>query len=250
MALTIILGISALIISLFVGAAILLGLEKLFKISNSTYKNSLIILIILGIANFVISIIFGIFIPVIAATILTTIAIFFVFHFLLKKYYLAKWTKSLGIFSAFIIVIFLITIAIILPIRAFVVQPFVVRQSGMNPILNDGDFVLINKLDKKFSRNDIIVFRYPADPSQYFIKRIIGLPNEKIEIKNGQVFLNDQLLNEDYISKQETLGNISITLNKNQYFILGDDRNTSLDSRTFGPISLDAIEGKAVKLLK
>ena len=127
----------------------------------------------------------------------------------------------------------------------------------MEPSFHDHEYLIINEITYRFNdpaRGDIVVFRYPKDPSQYFIKRIIGLPGEKVKIKDGKVFVfNDQfpegvILNEDvYLLEEETphLGKTEFILEEDEYFVLGDNRDASLDSRRFGPVPERLIIGKA-----
>ena len=223
-----------LIIALFIDSGILLWLKKVFKLKNPTYKKSIKIIIISSIVSFVV----GIF-----SELLGIIAALLVFHYFLKKYYQSNWEKSLGIYAIssaiFIILIFITDI----PIRKYIAEPFLVSSETMNPTYNNGDYLLINKLSNKFDRSDVIVAHNPKEQNQFLIKRIIGLPNEKVKIKNGNVFINGEVLNEEYIT-EKTNGNIDITLNNNQYFVLGDNRNESSASRSFGPVSVDDIKGR------
>ena len=148
-----------------------------------------------------------------------------------------------------------ISLAIILPIRYYLVQPFFVKGASMEPNFEDGDYLLVDELSYRFSepvRGDVIIFRYPGDTSQFFIKRIIGLPGETIEIKKNKVIIYNTessegfLLAESYLdSKQETLGNMLIRLDDNEYFVLGDNRLASSDSRRWGPVNKTLITGKA-----
>ncbi|MEK7076175.1 MAG: signal peptidase I [Patescibacteria group bacterium] len=148
-----------------------------------------------------------------------------------------------------------ISLAIILPIRYYLVQPFFVKGASMEPSFEDGDYLLVNEISYRFSepeRGDVVIFRYPLDRSQFFIKRIIGLPDETIEIKDNTVVIynkekpNGFVLNEDYLApEQKTLGSSVIKLDDNEYFVLGDNRLQSSDSRRWGPINKSLITGKA-----
>ena len=125
----------------------------------------------------------------------------------------------------------------------------------MEPSFEDGDYLLVNEISYRFSepeRGDVVIFRYPLDRSQFFIKRIIGLPDETIEIKDNTVVIynkekpNGFVLNEDYLApEQKTLGSSVIKLDDNEYFVLGDNRLQSSDSRRWGPINKSLITGKA-----
>jgi len=139
---------------------------------------------------------------------------------------------------------------IVIPIRYFLFQPFLVRGQSMEPNFENGDYLIVDEISYRFRnprRGEVIVFKYPNNPSQRFIKRIIGLPGETIEIKNGKITIQKgesfQVLNElDYLPLLETTGNIKVELGENEYF--GDNRLYSFDSRRFGPLSEGKIIGK------
>jgi len=151
--------------------------------------------------------------------------------------------------------IIVISLAIIVPIRYYLVQPFFVKGASMEENFHDGDYLLIDEISYRFNdplRGDVIVFRYPENPSQFFIKRIIGLPGETVEIKNDKVTIYNEdspqgfLLDEGYLSaSQETIGNILVKLDDKEYFVLGDNRLQSSDSRRWGNLEKHFIVGKA-----
>lgn len=155
-----------------------------------------------------------------------------------------------------VIKIVIISLAIIIPIRYFLIQPFFVRGASMEPNFHDGDYLIINEIGYRFEkpeRGDIVVFKYPLDPSQYYIKRIIGLPGETLEIKDGNVIIYNQehptgfILDESiYLDRSEiTYGDIKIALDENDYFVLGDNRDASSDSRRWGTLPQHYIVGEA-----
>ena len=233
----------AIIVGIFFGGGILVWATKLFKIENPSYKKSLVVVIVSGVASVIAGIIFGIIDLGFLSNILVSVTTFFVFHYFYKKYYQTSWKKSLGIYVVFGIIGFVISLLVVIPTRLYIVSPFVASGETMSPTYNEGDYLLINKFSKDFSRGDVVVFRYEKQLGTFFIKRIIGLPLEKVEIKDGKVFINGQVLNENYYSG-ETAGDTLITLGQDQYFVLGDNRNKSFDSRSFGPIAKSSIEGK------
>lgn len=166
---------------------------------------------------------------------------------------LAKRTAE---FIIELVKVVIISLAIIIPVRYFLIQPFYVKGASMEPNFYDNEYLIIDEISYRFNepqRGDIVVFKYSKDPGQYFIKRIIGLPGEKIEIKNGQIKIynkdnpNGMLLNENgYLSKGVvTSGNVHTQLAGDEYFVLGDNRGSSLDSRIFGPIKDVFIVGRA-----
>lgn len=149
----------------------------------------------------------------------------------------------------------LICCAIILPIRYFIAQPFYVKGASMEPNFHEHDYLLVDEISYRFSppeRGDVIVFRYPDDPQEYFIKRVMGLPGETITIKDGSVYVTDSSglttkIKENYLpSFSETVAQSDepIVLKNNEYFVLGDNRNGSKDSRSFGPVNKNFIIGR------
>jgi len=141
-------------------------------------------------------------------------------------------------------------------IRTFVVQAFKIPSGSMLQTLQIGDHILVNKFIYYFKepeRGDIIVFKYPKDPDRDFIKRVIGLPGEVIEIKNQQVYINDQPLEEPYIihtdsesriiSPRDNIKPLGVPLGC--VFVMGDNRDSSMDSRYWGPLKEDMIRGEA-----
>lgn len=155
-----------------------------------------------------------------------------------------------------ILKIVIISLAIIIPIRYFLIQPFFVKGASMDPNFYDGDYLIIDEISYRFSgpqRGDVVIFRYPLDPSQFFIKRIIGLPGETVEIIEGEIFIYNEnipngkiILDEsEYLEDSYTPGNLKITLEEDEYFVLGDNRLASSDSRRWGELNRKYITGRA-----
>lgn len=120
----------------------------------------------------------------------------------------------------------------------------------MAPALNDGDRIIIDRWFEHLERGDIVVFLYPDDPVRSYIKRIVGLPNETVEIREGKVFVNGQPLPEPYIDpKLDQLRNSSpaIRLAADSYYVVGDNRDNSSDSRIWGPLQRKFIYGKYMR---
>lgn len=176
-----------------------------------------------------------------------------VFYFLLKKYYALRPFKSIRVTAIALFLFFILFSILIILFHFFVAQPFFVKGEAMEPTLENSEYLLVKMRDKNYQRENIIVFRNPKEQHQHFVGRIIGLPNEKIQIKSGQVFLYNQehpdgiVLNESYLPlgvKTESSNNDIIELKENEYFVLGDNRENSYDSREFGPISKNLIIAK------
>ncbi len=163
--------------------------------------------------------------------------------------------QTVGSFVWELIRIFILALIVIVPLRIFVAEPFIVSGSSMRPNFHDREYLIIDKLSYRFhepARGDVIVFKYPKDPSQYFIKRIIALPGEKVRVDQGHVIVlntshpNGEVLDEAYLPNQSvTFGNAeTVTLGSREFFVLGDNRLASSDSRVWGILPQDNIVGK------
>lgn len=168
--------------------------------------------------------------------------------------------------------ILLLAVVIIIPIRVFFFQPFFVQGSSMEPNFEDGEYLVISEFGYKHTaipfpkreidintwkdlpRQEPVVFHYPRDPSQFYIKRIIGLPGETVAIKGGRVMIANAIHPEGWVLDENTYLDPSIKtsdmpplkLAEDEYFVLGDNRSFSYDSRFFGPIKKNAIIGRVL----
>ncbi len=169
--------------------------------------------------------------------------------------------------------VFFWALVIIIPIRVFLLQPFYVQGASMEPNFTDGDYLIINEFGLKktevgvkdhvffkvepffdLKRGEIVVFHYPRNPSQIFIKRVIALGGEKIKLENGQIWIfNDEypggvLLDESVYLDPDvfTKGSVEIKLAEDEYFVMGDNREFSHDSRAWGPVNKSEVIGKVL----
>lgn len=183
-----------------------------------------------------------------------------------------KKERGISFFAELVKIIFL-ALLIIVPIRTFIFQPFFVQGASMEPNFHDGEYLIINELGykktvvaagekefftvesfKNLVRGDPVVFRYPRNPRQFFIKRIVGLPGETVHIKDGKVIIINEdnprgleLDESEYLSSHvETMGNREFLLGENEYVVLGDNRSHSSDSRTWGTLAGDLVVGKVL----
>jgi signal peptidase I len=145
----------------------------------------------------------------------------------------------------------LVSLAISAFIIIFLYQPVKVEGTSMMPGLEDQERIFVNKFVYRWEpiqRGDIVVFRYPRDPSKSYIKRVIGVAGDRVRIENGQVFVNNEALDEDYVPREyaDARSYAETTVPANSYFVLGDHRTMSNDSRDFGPVNERYIYGKAV----
>lgn len=163
-----------------------------------------------------------------------------------KKYFSVIWE---------FLKIIIIASLIVLPIRYFLFQPFIVKGESMVPNFQSGDYLIVDEISYRVGspqRGNVAVFKYPLDTTQRFIKRIIGLPGETIDIRNGKITIskNGEILTLDeknYLSNlNDTDGDINIVLKENEYFVLGDNRQFSYDSRRWGVLPRKYIIGRAI----
>jgi len=152
-----------------------------------------------------------------------------------------------------ILKITVIASAIVLPIRFFLFQPFLVKGPSMEPNFENNDYLIVDEISYRIrapERGEVIVFKFPLNTSQRFIKRIIGLPGELVEINNREIKVSKngkiEILNESkYLNPAlKTEGNVSVILKANEYFVLGDNREASFDSRRFGIVPMSDIIGR------
>ena len=147
----------------------------------------------------------------------------------------------------------LIALAIVIPIRLWIAQPFVVSGESMYPTFDNGQYLIVDEISYilgDINRGDVVIFRYPADPKRFFIKRIIGLPNETITINDGTITIKNKdnpdgfKLVEPYVNEKFFTGS-EYTTKDSEYFVLGDNRNRSSDSRFWGVLPKNLMIGKA-----
>jgi signal peptidase I len=148
-----------------------------------------------------------------------------------------------------------IALLIVLPIRFFIAQPFIVNGASMEPAFQSGEYLIVDQLSHRFEapvRGEVVIFRYPKDESKYFIKRVIGLPGETVLVSGETITIFNTehpegfVLDEPYLGKDNhESGTITVTLDSDSYFVLGDNRRASSDSRIWGPLPENNIVGRA-----
>ncbi len=239
-----------LIIYFLVDSLILLGTTKIFKIPAVTFKKSLLILFYSFLAQIVTVIIFALFLPALLASILGMIVNVALFCIIFRKYYPTTWGKTIGVYVVNYIfsIVFAIVMALFLaiPIRLFVIEPFVVSGTSMSPHYNTGDYLFMGKFDRSFKRDDVIIYKYSSN-NTYLIKRIIGIPSDHITLNNRVLTINESLYNDANLVGQFGTSTVDVTLAQDEYFVLGDNlEHSAIDSITTGPIQASQIVGKIV----
>ncbi|MBI5816909.1 MAG: signal peptidase I [Candidatus Yonathbacteria bacterium] len=148
----------------------------------------------------------------------------------------------------------ILALIIVTPIRMFVAQPFIVSGSSMDPTFETGQYLIVDELSYHLGdpkRGDVIILRYPKDTTKFFIKRVVGLPNETIELQNGTVTIKNMehpegfAMSEPYVKypKSDTMTKM---LGEGEYFVMGDNRAASSDSRYWGTVPRDLVVGRAL----
>ncbi len=143
-------------------------------------------------------------------------------------------------------------VVVVIPIRVFVVSPFVVDGDSMHPTFENLDYLVIDEIIYRFTspaRGDVVVFRYPGNPSVFYIKRVIGLPGETVSIDRGVVTIltpdgQKLALTEPYIVNEDATYTKDVSLLPGEYFVMGDNRPNSSDSRVWGPLPKKDIIGR------
>jgi len=164
--------------------------------------------------------------------------------------------KPFFLFLFEVVKITVLTLAIILPIRYFLMQPFFVKGASMEPNFEDGQYLIIDEISYRFravERGEVVVFHYPVDPSQYYIKRIIGLPGETVEVIDGRVKIYNDANKLGFVLDESsylppsiaTYGEQKTVLNSGEYFVMGDNRQASYDSRRWGVLPAKDLIGRA-----
>ena len=148
-----------------------------------------------------------------------------------------------------------ISLVIIIPVRYFLIQPFYVKGASMEPNFHEHEYLMVDEISYRFNspkRGEVVVFRYPKDPQEYYIKRLVGLPGETVSIKDGYVYITDTQsktfkIMENYLPSYVATVAISeepVKLGDDEYYVMGDNRNGSKDSRSFGPVKKSFIVGR------
>ncbi len=160
----------------------------------------------------------------------------------MKSFFNYLWEITKIVFFALFIVV---------PIRFYLFQPFIVRGASMEPSFHEADYLIVDQLSYRFrdpERGEVVVFYYPQDPQKRHIKRVIGLPGEEVVIGEEKITIIDKgetfVLDEEYLPLPRTLGEERILLEDDHYFVMGDNRSASFDSRNWGSLPKEKIIGR------
>lgn len=161
-----------------------------------------------------------------------------------------SWVSNLSEFTRFASIVILL----VLGVRLFVAQPFIVSGSSMVPTFANSNYLIVDQLSYYFQepkRGDVVIFHPPIDPKEYYIKRIIGVPGDTISVRNGVVTLTNaehpegKVLEENYITKDTLITDVTTVVTEGNYFVMGDNRPASYDSRKWGLLPKKNLVGRA-----
>jgi signal peptidase I len=164
-----------------------------------------------------------------------------------KPGWFRRFLKS---FIGEILQIVVISLVIVIPFRIYIAQPFLVSGPSMDTTFADGQYLIVDQFTyhtRAPERGEVVIFKYPLDTKKYFIKRVVGLPGETVEIKNNIVSINGLVLDEPYINVDKLnppRANTKVTLPAGEFFVLGDNRLVSSDSRIWGSVKQELITGR------
>ncbi len=171
-----------------------------------------------------------------------------------------SFVAALGLFFLEVIKMVVLAGVTIALVRTFLFKPFYVKGKSMEPTFHENEYLIIDKLtyrlralehEPQVERGEVVVIVSPVNPSEHYLKRIIGLPGERVTIRNGQIIIYNTehaqgfVLNESYLVEPTPNAEKSVLLGESEYFVMGDNRDESFDSRGFGPITFDGIVGRA-----
>lgn len=243
----ILLAIPLLVLAVFLlQARYLQWLEKRFERENITYRYSLLTLFSMFAAGIV-----GVLILALLNfasmwwVIFPLVLTFVIYLFMLKRKGQIPFMRAVAMWALVVIGSFVIATVVMIPVRKNLIQHYYVVGPSMEPLILNHDYVLIDKYSRAYKRGDVIVFSYSHIPSNNYVQRIIAVPGDTIMVNDGNVFINGQQLKEVYVNEY-TEGNVNTMLGSGEYFVMGDNRDQSLDSRQMGPVKASGIHGKVV----
>lgn len=234
-----------------VGGSVLYWLSKKWKIAQATLKQSFSIVLVGVVAGLALLVIFYFVKGDVLRGIISFIVSLSLYTILIWMFYRPPIVRSLGLAFSFIIIggvaNFLLSVIFVLPVRLFFIQPLTIKGAAMEPTYHEGDYVLVQKIQRSFHRGDVVVFFYqPNDQKKrILIKRIIGLPGEAFEIKGGEAYINGTTIELPSVTAL-LRDSPSIVLKDDEYFVVGDNASISFDSQVFGPISATSIIGSPI----
>ena len=232
------------VISLLVETAILAWVVKLFHFPRPRFIHALVIIVLSELASAIMVGILQIFdLPEVISGIAAVVTAFAAFHYLLRRRIDLPWLKSAGIYLSYTVITLVLSLAVLLPARAWIAEPFAVKGDSMSPTFKDGDYILVKKFSNNYQRGAVIALKNPSDEEEVIIKRIVGMPGETLELRDGKISANGEVLGQPYVTGPIE-GNLVMTLSDYEYFVLSDNLASGIDSRSFGAVGEDDFVGE------
>lgn len=248
------------------GAAVFYLISRLFKFPGAEFRASFRIFSTISILGLLISpipqigklaISIGIIPPSLSFLffliyLVAVIAWYCFYNILMWRRYGTRFWKNIGLWIMTNLTITLLLYPVVSLVRNNIFEPFMIQGSAMAPNYVQGKYLIVKKWGNNYGRGDVVAFKYPYDTSKIFIKRIVGIPGETIEIKNNQIFVEDvsgkkESINEPYLEDSAITPDMDpYKIGQNQYFVLGDNRSFSSDSRDWGSVPEGLIVGKVI----
>ena len=233
-------------ISFFAGVFFLKFATRIVKVKVLTSWQAVKIILFSGILGFILNaIISSLDGNTTLAYLIDIVLIFAVFHWLLNKYTKVSFGKSIVVYFCYVIPLVITTLFLAAIMRVYLFQPFIADGQSMEPTYKNNDYLVTDKIAYRFhvpARGDIVIMHPQDNPDVNYIKRVIGVPGDTIIIANGDVKVNGQNMAEPYTNGKRTLtvsgSELKVTLKNNEFFVLGDDREHSRDSRELGPVPI------------
>ncbi len=236
------------VLSLTLSSAVLLWVERRFAFPRPTFGYAVITVLVANIAGGLA----GEMVRIVALPIplvFDAIVSIGICTWLLKRRFPVSFLRATSAYLASISITIAIVVPLALMIRMFIVSPFVMSGDSMIPTYQNGAYLIVNEIPHNFLRGEVVVSReQDVSAPAFIIKRVIGLPGERIDIRGGVVSANGLSLNEPYSLGSTTPDSVT-TLGPDEYFVLGDNRASSTDSRSFGPIRKSDIIGNLITSL-
>jgi len=229
------------VVSFAINIFALTSIKKFFGLKSPTHRKATELIFISGVVSIIVTLVATYLKLTSLAFFIVLLILFVVFHAVLFYQYKSTWKKSLGVYIVFSLVTIAISALTIIPFRKYVFEPYLVSGESMQPLYQKGDTVLVSKWSITFPRGEVVIYR-DKEKGNHYIGRVVGLPGELVELRVGELRINNKKIVEDYVvvSAQETF---AARLKAGEYFILPDVRTKPIDFKRYGRIGVSQLVG-------
>lgn len=232
----------------FLSAIVLLYVYILNRLANSialehlTFKKTFIFLFVWWLGTTIVSMPINFLLGYSMSYLVNIVVGFGIFYILINKFNRASLARSLKLFVLFSVTTTVISMVLVILVKGYIFSPFMVSGVSMNSTFETGDYLVIKRFGSDYARGDVVV--YEQGQGEFLIHRVVGLPGEKVRIENGNVVIDGDILDEPYAQGLTSWEEKALILRKSEYFLMGDNREYSNDSRFTGAVSEDRIFGE------